>query len=404
VETKVCKKCGEEKSLSEYYVRKDRNNAPHAQCIKCFKQMYEDRVTRFPKEKQDRITKHRERKQHLNQGKKRCNNCQEFKSIEDYMTQNDQLKYAHCSSCRPLLEKQYFEKNPDKHPDRHITRTLNKNMVSEHIQSFKEMGCADCTRYYPDAMEFDHTCDPALKVTGISSIHQVGTESVVLELLKTELKKGEYVCVNCHRKRTAKRANNARMKYLSNFQDSSLNNLVQYVYGILINESCIDCNENNFLVLEFDHVRGSKTANISMMIKKPKTFSLDMVKKEIAKCEIRCANCHRIRTRARQQGIETTLQSPKNNSLLICQCGSRKTMDALYCGECYLRKANAQSKARYGDLDTLLSRLKASNFTQIGKELGVSANAVKKYIQRRGIDPKTLLPMKTDDDSKGYAS
>lgn len=395
--TKVCKKCNVEKSLDEYYVRKDRNNAPYAQCIECFKQMYEARVKRLPEKQQNRIREHRERKQHLDQGKKQCGNCKELRPIENYMTQNGQMKYAHCSQCRPLLEKQYFENNPDKHSDRHKTRPSNKKMVDEYTQSLKELGCADCKKYYPDAMEFDHTCAPSIKVIDISRIHQVGTSEDVLESLKVELSKGEYVCVNCHRKRTAGRANRARVKYLSNYQNSALNHLMRYVFGILFKGFCIDCQENNFLVLEFDHVRGSKKANISTMMKKPTTFSLDMVKEEIAKCEIRCANCHRIRTKARQIGKETTLQSPKDNSLKLCKCGNRKTLEALTCLECCNREKTSQSLDRYGDLDALLTRLAASNFTQIGKELGVSGNAVKKYIQRRGIDPKTLLPMRTDE-------
>jgi transcription elongation factor Elf1 len=56
---------------------------------------------------------------------------------------------------------------------------------------------------------------------------------------------------------------------------------------------CIDCGEKNHIVLDFDHLQDKKY-NISRMIHDG--FSWAAIKKEIAKCEVVCANCHRIRT------------------------------------------------------------------------------------------------------------
>jgi hypothetical protein len=54
------------------------------------------------------------------------------------------------------------------------------------------------------------------------------------------------------------------------------------------------CGESDPVVLEFDHVRGVKRLEISMM--KGRGYSWQAVRDEIAKCEIRCANCHRRKT------------------------------------------------------------------------------------------------------------
>lgn len=62
---------------------------------------------------------------------------------------------------------------------------------------------------------------------------------------------------------------------------------------------CIDCHEADIIVLEFDHVRGEKIAAISTMLSN--LVSEDILKAEIAKCEIRCANCHRRVTAYRGQ-------------------------------------------------------------------------------------------------------
>jgi len=54
-------------------------------------------------------------------------------------------------------------------------------------------------------------------------------------------------------------------------------------------------NKDKHKVLEFDHVRGKKRDSICGFIKR-RNSSLDTLKAEIAKCEARCANCHRRRT------------------------------------------------------------------------------------------------------------
>lgn len=61
-------------------------------------------------------------------------------------------------------------------------------------------------------------------------------------------------------------------------------------------QQCIDCGNNDPRVLEFDHVRGTKLGNISHMVGH---VTEEALQEELAKCEIVCANCHRIRTATR---------------------------------------------------------------------------------------------------------
>jgi len=49
--------------------------------------------------------------------------------------------------------------------------------------------------------------------------------------------------------------------------------------------------------MDFDHVRGQKQANVMELIKSLSKKKIDL---EIAKCEIVCSNCHRIRTYMRR--------------------------------------------------------------------------------------------------------
>lgn len=68
----------------------------------------------------------------------------------------------------------------------------------------------------------------------------------------------------------------------------------------LKNAPCTDCT-NSFPpeCMDFDHVRGEKLFNIGHMA--ARTPPLQVILDEIAKCELVCANCHRIRTRKRSK-------------------------------------------------------------------------------------------------------
>src|SRR6267143_1993169 len=59
---------------------------------------------------------------------------------------------------------------------------------------------------------------------------------------------------------------------------------------------CVDCGETDIVVLQFDHLR-DKERDVSSMLSGSWTWSA--IEKEIAKCEVRCANCHRLRTALR---------------------------------------------------------------------------------------------------------
>ena len=67
----------------------------------------------------------------------------------------------------------------------------------------------------------------------------------------------------------------------------------------LAKHPCVDCGENNPMVLQFDHVRGKKFKPLSRMW--TTGYSLERIEKEVEKCDIRCANCHSIRTAKQQQ-------------------------------------------------------------------------------------------------------
>lgn len=72
-----------------------------------------------------------------------------------------------------------------------------------------------------------------------------------------------------------------------------------YVQEHLKDHFCVDCNESDPIVLEFDHVRGKKSMGIASMVSQGVSF--ERLVEEIKKCDVRCANCHRRKT-AKERG------------------------------------------------------------------------------------------------------
>ncbi len=69
----------------------------------------------------------------------------------------------------------------------------------------------------------------------------------------------------------------------------------QFVWDYLKEHPCIVCGESNPIVLEFDHRdETEKTSSISRMA--AHQYSIEKIKDEIEKCDVRCSNCHKIRT------------------------------------------------------------------------------------------------------------
>ena len=74
--------------------------------------------------------------------------------------------------------------------------------------------------------------------------------------------------------------------------------LAQYLRDLKTKTPCVDCGINYpYYVMDFDHVRGQKHANVMELVS---TLSKKRIDLEIAKCEIVCSNCHRIRTHMRR--------------------------------------------------------------------------------------------------------
>ena len=82
-------------------------------------------------------------------------------------------------------------------------------------------------------------------------------------------------------------------------QRNRIKDLLRWVGEIKKKAGCTDCGITDYRVLDFDHLpEYFKNANVSDLARQGR--SKDVIQKEINKCEVVCANCHRIRTYMRR--------------------------------------------------------------------------------------------------------
>jgi hypothetical protein len=177
-------------------------------------------------------------------------------------------------------------------------RAAARRLVTEHLAG---RACADCGEADPAVLEFDHV---GPKRADIGRLVNAGAAAADLEC---ELASCEIVCTNCHRRRTARRGRFWRTDPARLADDPLLlpgeRRNLEYLHGVLSAAACRDCGCAELVVLDFDHV-GPKRANVVELARRGS--SLEALKAEIARCEVRCANCHRRRTALRRTSRTAT--------------------------------------------------------------------------------------------------
>lgn len=155
--------------------------------------------------------------------------------------------------------------------------------------------CPDCgLKFAPHQMDFDHR-DPSLKSFRLTA------GAVMLKsrpALLDEVRKCDVVCANCHRVRTAARhalrgASSGSSRYLG--RRRAVWRAQAHLLDRLRDAPCADCDRRfQPCAMDFDHRDpGAKRYTVTRMIGRAGT---ERILAEVAKCDIVCANCHRLRT------------------------------------------------------------------------------------------------------------
>lgn len=107
-----------------------------------------------------------------------------------------------------------------------------------------------------------------------------------------------YQCKKCTRELIRNHYNNNKAYYLEKTKKQNSKNrleILSFIQDYLLKHPCLDCGEKDPVVLEFDHKnKKDKLKEVSLLIRG--RYPIQIVKEEIQKCDIRCANCHRRKT------------------------------------------------------------------------------------------------------------
>lgn len=169
----------------------------------------------------------------------------------------------------------------------------------EMLRELRQVPCADCrVSFEPHQMDFDHR-DPATKsfdlMTGRAMLMST-------RRLMAEVEKCDIVCANCHRVRT--QAAEIRRPRKARQTPSTERKLAVWrsqasLLTALRDVPCFDCARRfPSCAMDFDHRDAAmKTSSVTRMVGRASTSE---ILAEAEKCDIVCANCHRLRTYSRR--------------------------------------------------------------------------------------------------------
>lgn len=222
------------------------------------------------------------------EGQRLCKNCYRLKPIEKFQSnvnRRDTLT-TKCIDCRESLSTSH--KNP----------TTKKGACRTFWEAWKkEHACIDCGCNDYRVIEADHVGGKKHRLGDYCYWSNHGG----IEAMKKELEHCEPRCTFCHRIVTKKRSDLKR-KIEGRTQHSTRKRRREQIDQVKLEiGTCVVCNrkvtEETCSGFDFDHLDPS-TKKISMaksVLRKEEVFQRIM-KEEIPKCNLKCANCHHIKT------------------------------------------------------------------------------------------------------------
>lgn len=168
---------------------------------------------------------------------------------------------------------------------------LRKELCNMHYSRTRRNGSTErrTKKYLPakDGLKECHQCE---LVKDVNQFHVDLSTSDNLNRL----------CKDCRlatdRRRRANRSIEQIEKDRQSFRESK-NRHKEKLDQIKLNSGCVDCGYNKHVeALDFDHIENNKSFSIATA----KSNRWEVLEAEIAKCEVVCSNCHRVRTANRR--------------------------------------------------------------------------------------------------------
>ena len=282
-ENKICEKCEKKKSLEKFGIRITPSGEVNPSwkiirswvCTECSSFAYNQKLQAH--EKQDKVLI----------DSKMCRKCKQTQSIANFYADKTSLdkKSKYCMTCDKQSKAQGYKKRKD------FDREEKRNKQ-----------CENCGTLDANLLEWAHT-KPEEKSRTKSGKPETPSKLSIKAFIN-EKNIIRLLCRNCHRRETA--SNLKEDKNLSSKRRGSEKTKDLHVKKRKLEiGACVDCqipvSGDYFSVFEFDHLpQFEKIACIYDMRMNAK-YTIADIDAEIAKCELVCASCHKIRTDKRRE-------------------------------------------------------------------------------------------------------
>ena len=198
---------------------------------------------------------------------------------------------------KPRDQRQFNVRYYAANREQEISRVRRRqDATTAFLRDLRNVPCADCGgRFQPRQMEFDHRNPTQKKFTLCSGKAMLKSRAQLVH----EAAKCDIVCANCHRLRSRRQ----HRQWLAGRTPSTAPRIDEHrnrwryhadILDQLRSVPCADCGGRFAQCsMDFDHRDPSqKRRLVTRMI----NGSLERMLAEVAKCDIVCANCHRLRT------------------------------------------------------------------------------------------------------------
>jgi hypothetical protein len=231
-------------------------------------------------------------------GQKRCTRCLSVQSLVEFHA-NKALKdglCAHCKTCQRVVS------NSERVRNRSALRYQAKRDITAKSKLQQRLACAECGKVTV-FLALGHF-DAASKARRRNGSKIKSLYSLPDDKLRVELQKGRWLCHYCERKEThlQRQADAKQLQGTSKWNAVAVAERRAVVQTEMARRgSCAECNRlvgTEFFYFDFDHRPGEhKVDTVSNLVNKRRPVQI--IKAEMAKCDLVDRECHVRRTRVR---------------------------------------------------------------------------------------------------------
>jgi hypothetical protein len=229
-----------------------------------------------------------------------------------------------CATCHQNYKKRKYQENLS--ASRYYTNQRRAARIQWFQQLKANIPCTDCGKIYdPVCLDYDHVPGRGIKYKNVS---RMVLDNSPKEKILEEIKKCELVCVLCHNARTF-----CRLKTATAYKPHQQRNI--NIINQFKEQPCVYCGQQYpSYNMQMDHINPAhKLSNISQL----KSSKVEILHQELAKCQVLCAVCHRLKSIIEQKAGKYLLAKSKIAKKrlyfdgYVKECGRCRQLKELSC-------------------------------------------------------------------------